>query len=215
MNNYPSLLYILQNTHSRAAGGDKIWPRTVIHVWSKPLLSPALESNPLSWLDPPDMKIKLQNLPPPWLPWTRVQRLYAEIWAVSVVQCLKVIPLALYHHAACWKLIVGSCLTPGHNLEIGIDLPDPAREPDSFASTCIMLGINWIDDIEIQSILHQVSSGYQGLQTQTHPTVTTSHYFIVVLSRNGRHKEEQDHFDIPPSYQNRQLQPINRVWTFS
>ena len=28
------------------------------------------------------------------------------------------------------------------------DLPDPAREPDSFAS--IMLGIDWIDDIEIQ-----------------------------------------------------------------
>ena len=29
-----------------------------------------------------------------------------------------------------------------------MDLPDPAREPDSFA--CIMLGIDWIDDIEIQ-----------------------------------------------------------------
>ena len=29
-----------------------------------------------------------------------------------------------------------------------MDLPDPAREPDSFAS--IMLGIDWIDDIEIQ-----------------------------------------------------------------
>ena len=30
-----------------------------------------------------------------------------------------------------------------------IDLPDPAREPDSFAS--IMLGIDWIEDIEIQA----------------------------------------------------------------
>ena len=29
-----------------------------------------------------------------------------------------------------------------------MDLPDPTREPDSFAS--IMLGIDWIDDIEIQ-----------------------------------------------------------------
>jgi len=29
-----------------------------------------------------------------------------------------------------------------------MDLPDPAREPDSFAS--LMLEINWIEDIEIQ-----------------------------------------------------------------
>ena len=29
--------------------------------------------------------------------------------------------------------------------------------------TAGMLGIDWIDDIEIQSILHQVSSVYQGL----------------------------------------------------
>ena len=29
-----------------------------------------------------------------------------------------------------------------------MDLPDPAREPDSFA--CIMLGIDWIDDIQVQ-----------------------------------------------------------------
>ena len=29
-----------------------------------------------------------------------------------------------------------------------MDLPDPACVPDSFA--CIMLGIDWIDDIEIQ-----------------------------------------------------------------
>ena len=29
-----------------------------------------------------------------------------------------------------------------------MDLPDPACEPDSFA--CIMLGIDWIDDIEVQ-----------------------------------------------------------------
>ena len=31
-----------------------------------------------------------------------------------------------------------------------MDLPDPAREPDSFASIMHMLGIDWIDDIEIQ-----------------------------------------------------------------
>ena len=30
-----------------------------------------------------------------------------------------------------------------------IDLPDPARDPDSFAS--IMLGIDWIEDIEIKA----------------------------------------------------------------
>ena len=30
-----------------------------------------------------------------------------------------------------------------------MDLPDPAHEPDSFAS--IMLGIDWIEDIEIQA----------------------------------------------------------------
>ena len=29
-----------------------------------------------------------------------------------------------------------------------MDLPDPACEPDSLA--CIMLGIDWIDDIEVQ-----------------------------------------------------------------
>ena len=29
-----------------------------------------------------------------------------------------------------------------------MNLPDPAREPDNFA--CIMLGIDWIDDIEVQ-----------------------------------------------------------------
>ena len=29
-----------------------------------------------------------------------------------------------------------------------VDLPEPAREIDSFA--CILLGIDWIDDIEVQ-----------------------------------------------------------------
>ena len=31
-----------------------------------------------------------------------------------------------------------------------------------------MLGIDWIDDVKIQSILHQVSSESQGLYPQTH-----------------------------------------------
>ena len=54
-------------------GRDKMRPRTVIHVRSKLLLSlSTLESDPLRWLDPPDIKIKFQNLPPPWLSWTRV-----------------------------------------------------------------------------------------------------------------------------------------------
>ena len=41
---------------------DEFGSKAVIHVWSKHLLSlSALESNPLPWLDPPDMKIKFQN----------------------------------------------------------------------------------------------------------------------------------------------------------
>ena len=39
-----------------------------------------------------------------------------------------------------------------------MDLPDPAHEPDSFA--CIMLGIDWIDDTEVQysaSILYFIA----------------------------------------------------------
>ena len=97
-----------------------------------------------------------------------------------------------------------------------IDLPDPAREPDSFASTCIMLGIDWIDDIEIQSILHQVSSRSQGLQTQTHPTITTFQLlYSGTLPEREATKKEHGHFDIPSSYQNRQLQLINQVWALS
>ena len=126
--------------------------------------------------------------------------------AGSVVQHLK-ISLTLFRHATCWKLIVGSCLaTPTPNRP---QLRDRNRypthfisSPDSFASTCIMLGINWIDDIGIQSILHQVSSRSQGLYTQTHPTVTTSQLLHSgTLPEWEATKKEHDHFDIPFLYQ--------------
>ena len=67
--------------------------------------------------------------------------------ASSAVQHLKM-PLTSFLHALCWKINVGSCLAPSPPQFWDMDLPHPAREPDSFA--CIMLGIDWIDDIEIQ-----------------------------------------------------------------
>ena len=71
-----------------------------------------------------------------------------------------------------------------------MDLPDPAHEPDSFAS--IMLGIDWIEDIQIQvAILHQVSSRTQGFQSLAHPNVTSSHY-LLVLSWNRRQQRKKD-----------------------
>ena len=50
-------------------------------------------------------------------------------------------------HAPFCKLNIGSCLATPLQLW-DINLPDPASEPDIFAS--IILRINWIDDIEIQ-----------------------------------------------------------------
>ena len=46
----------------------------------------------------------------------------------------------------------------------------------------IMLGIDWIDDIKVQVFCIKFLAQ---LKSRTHPTVTTSHY-LVVLSQNGR-----------------------------
>ena len=56
-----------------------------------------------------------------------------------------------------------------------MDLPDPTCEPDRLA--CIMLGIDWIYDIEVQVyILHQLSKLRPSCRAQLiQRTVTTSH----------------------------------------
>ena len=58
------------------------------------------------------------------------------------------------------KLNVGSCLAPSPPplppQLWDIDLPDPTREPDRFA--CIMLGVDWIDDIEVNSSIYSAST---------------------------------------------------------
>ena len=85
---------------------------------------------------------------PPDLECGKMGSLLGILLASSAVQPLKM-PLTSFLHAPCWKLNVGSCLAPPPPPQFwDMDLPDPAREPDSFAY--IMLGIDWIDDIEFQ-----------------------------------------------------------------
>ena len=107
--------------------------------------------------------------------------------ASSAVQRLKM-PLTSFLHAPCWKLNVGNCLAPPPPGNFGIWIYlTPHMSLIAFA--CIMLGIR---------ILHQLSSRTQGLQSQTHPTVTTSHY-LVVLSWNGRQERKKKKKEIQAS----------------
>ena len=90
----------------------------------------------------------------------------------------------------CRELLSYASSTPPPPQSRDMDLPDPAREPDSFAS--IMLGIDWIEDIQIQvAILHQLSSRTQGFQSRAHPNVTSSHY-LLVLSWNRRQQRKKE-----------------------
>ena len=56
-----------------------------------------------------------------------------------------------------------------------MDLPDPAYEPDSFAS--IMLGIDWIVDIEIQVFCMNFLAELKALRAEL-----IQPYFIPLLS---------------------------------
>ena len=61
------------------------------------------------------------------------------------------------------------------------DLPDPARDPALFAN--VMLGIEWIEDIEVQALfLHQLSSGTEGAPSRTYcKDVTTPRFSGTLL----------------------------------
>ena len=120
-------------------------PRTIIHVCSELLLL-CLENNPLHSSDPPDIKIKFQNPPPPGLESDgsrfSMRKDGQSRGDPSCKLCGSALEDATHflHHA-------GSYIAKRRELLCSppqpwdMDLTDPACEPDSFA--CIMLGIGW------------------------------------------------------------------------
>jgi len=82
-------------------------------------------------------------------------------------------------------------LLHGIDTYTGMDLPDPARDPALFAN--VMLGIEWIEDIEVQALfLHQLSSGTEGAPSRTSCTdVTTPRFSGTLLKRRQQRRRRR------------------------
>ena len=61
-----------------------------------------------------------------------------------------------------------------------MNLPDPVHEPDSSAS--IMLGMDWIEDIEIQAFCINFLAELKAYRAELiHLYITLSHYLVVLF----------------------------------
>ena len=104
-----------------------------------------------------------------------------------VVQHLKMLAI-LFRHAPCWKLNIGNCLAmpPWHG---------PTWPRTWARQLCQFYAGNRLDwGHRNPSILHQLSSRTQGLQSWACSIITTSHY-LAVLSWNGRQQRKKKGLD--------------------